>query len=152
MLQVIQAERKPFDVEAVQVTLENMKEVSVWCDGFINNSVGYSTKDVVHTYIQVKVNKPQTPRQTQAYEGDWILKTKTGFRVYTKKAFEEAFQEKRSVCGSTEFTMDSQPCVFERSHRFGTNPTGCRSATDYKVIGKIPANFQKHLEKNPGRG
>ncbi len=84
-----------------------------------------------------------------AYAGDHILLSKTGFRAYTDKAYTEAFQEKKSICGSIEFTMDKQPCVFDRAHRFGSNPTGCRSATDYKVIGRIPQNFQKHLEKNP---
>lgn len=142
MLQVIRSQRKPFEVDAVQVTAENMEEVAVWCEGFV-------AENHLDHYIQVKVHKPQSPRQTTAFVGDWVLKTKTGNRVYTEKAYKESFEEKKDICGNTELTMDGNPCVFAREHRLGANPTGCRSADDYLVIGRIPSNFQKHMEKNP---
>lgn len=147
MLQVIRSQRKPFEVDAVQVTEENIFEVAVWCEGFV---VGIKEKDLPYNpYIQVKVHKPQSPRQTTAFVGDWVLKTKTGNRVYTDKAYKESFEEKKDICGNTELTMDGNPCVFARAHRLGANPTGCRSADDYLIIGRIPPNFQKHMEKNP---
>ena len=146
MLQVTQAVRKPFLVNEVRVTQENMTEVAVWCQGTI-----CKTEEGVE-YIQVRVVKPLNPRQTMAFVGDHVLYANTGYKVYTHKAFISSFDEAgEPACGKTEFTADNAPCVLGRDHRM-LLAAGCRSATDYKVFmpkPRIPENFQKHMEKNP---
>ena len=78
--------RKAFSVEAVQVTAENLDEVTRWCSGGLSGG-----KD--DRYIKVKVLKPTTIRQTKAYIGDWLLKSNRGFKVYTDKAFNNNFMK-----------------------------------------------------------
>jgi hypothetical protein len=77
--------RKTFEVEAVQVTKENINDVADWCDGEIR-----LTGDNV-PFIKVKVHRPLTTRQTRAFVGDWILFAGRGFKVYTSKAFFSSF-------------------------------------------------------------
>lgn len=95
--------RKPLYVEAVQITEENFCEVALWCQGEIRNpsedridpelvqqgiAAQLSPKNL---HIQVRVHSPKTPRHTRAYVGDWMLYTEMGYKIYTEKAFEMAF-------------------------------------------------------------
>jgi hypothetical protein len=78
-------ERKTFVVQAVRVTLENMPDVIAWCGGNLK-------QDELHRpYIKVEVRRPANVKQTMAYEGDWVLKTGTGVRIYTDHAFHKSF-------------------------------------------------------------
>lgn len=78
--------RKPFFVEAVQVNGLEMDEISEWCGGEI-----IMVEDV--PCIKVKVKRPLHVRQTQAFAGDWILKSEHGFKVYTDRRFNLDFIE-----------------------------------------------------------
>lgn len=78
--------RKPFPVKAVRVTFDNIKAVSVWCNGEIHN-------DGDRIYIQVAVNNAISEKQTQAHIGDWVLKSKDSFKVYTDTAFQRNFDK-----------------------------------------------------------
>jgi hypothetical protein len=80
--------RKPVIVEAVQVTDQNMGWVNDWCSGTIILGEG-------KPYIHVEVKRPLYDRQKQAYVGDWVLKTETGFRIYTDRAFKNSFDPER---------------------------------------------------------
>lgn len=80
---------KPLYVQAVLVTAENMDDVAEWCDGTIC-TVEDDGKDPVD-YIRVATIRPIRQRQTQAFEGDWVLKTAVGLKVYTDKAFKKSF-------------------------------------------------------------
>lgn len=86
--------RKPFSVEAVEVTEENMTEVAQWCSGQLCKSAGKNGKGV-QSYIKVDVKRPLVPRQTQAYAGDWVVTASDekvkGFKVYTPRAFAESY-------------------------------------------------------------
>ena len=77
--------RKPFFVDAVQVTLDNIAAVATWCDG----------KVIVDTppYIKVKVKRPLAERQTRAFVGDWVLSSGNGYKVYTQSSFEKNFED-----------------------------------------------------------
>lgn len=77
--------RKRLDVDAVQVSAENMEEVAEWCGGSIKG-------DGTTKHIKVNINRPLSERQTKAFVGDWVLHSVTGFRIYTPKAFENGFQ------------------------------------------------------------
>ena len=79
--------RKPFYVDAVQVTKENMEEVAKWCGGDIQhdlNGIGF---------IKALQHRSKTIPKTRAFVGDWVLSSKIGFRVYTNGAFEKSFED-----------------------------------------------------------
>ena len=76
--------RKPFSVEAVQVTDENMEVLAQHYGGEIQ-----TFKD--RNFIRVRVIRPYIDRQTRAYSGDWLLVSDTEIKVYTEKAFAKAF-------------------------------------------------------------
>lgn len=83
--------RRPFEVEAVQVTEENIQDVADWCDGEIRH-----TAEKI-PFVKVQVARPMTTRQTRAFIGDWVLYAGRGFKVYNTKAFEGSFQRKNSA-------------------------------------------------------
>jgi len=90
--------RKPFEVQAVEVTAENIQEVADWCGGVIETDTE-GPRSGEQEYIKVNVKKPLSTRQTHAYYGDWVLlatrgdvNTPAGFKVYTPKAFVASFQ------------------------------------------------------------
>ena len=82
--------RKQFEVQAVQVTEENLESVAKWCNGTIETE-----GDLPGTkrFIRVNVKHPLNARQTRAYLGDWVLKAETGgFKIYNQVAFEKSFE------------------------------------------------------------
>lgn len=90
--------RKPFHVDAVQITAENMKEVAAWCAGEIRTGTKVIRNDdnkIVDRkevlFVKVGVHRPLNERQTKGYVGDWVLLSDSGFKVYTGHAFEKAF-------------------------------------------------------------
>lgn len=94
-LHIVHAVRKPFNVDAVQVTAENMEEVARWCRGKVKTeqSSTSATPQAPTRYIHVRVLHPLNPKQTQAYIGDWVLVTDTGSKVYSDKAYHNNFDE-----------------------------------------------------------
>lgn len=89
-------QRKPFEVEAVEVTTENIEEVAKWCRGQLRKSAGPGGRNP-RRYIKVNVKRPLDDRQTMAYPGDWVVmaidQNVKGFKVYTPKAFTQTFDE-----------------------------------------------------------
>lgn len=96
MIEPIKYVRKPFEVEAVEVTEETMDEVSAWCRGNIK------TDAHERPYIKVRVARALNERQTKAYVGDWVLYAGTGYKVYTQKAFNKSFEPLDMVFYSEE--------------------------------------------------
>lgn len=97
--------RKPFEVEAVQVTEDNIGDVADWCDGELR-----STAENI-SFVKVKVHRPLTTRQTRAFVGDWILYAGRGFKVYTTKAFEASFEKSDEDDGRTAINPDPYQVV-----------------------------------------
>lgn len=87
-MEIKKLKRKPFDVDAVQVTEENMREVAEWCNGELRTIT--SGQDA-GTYIKVKVRYPLNDRQTQAWPSDWVLASQKGYKVYTDNAIRHSF-------------------------------------------------------------
>lgn len=83
--------RKPFVVDAVQVTEENMVKVAEWSGGTVTDPSGETGR-----HIRIDVKDPQRDRQTQAFVGDWVLSSRTGFKVYTNSAFQKSFHRPMS--------------------------------------------------------
>lgn len=79
--------RKSFEVEAVQVTADNMAEVAEWCRGRVVKATGSEEQ-----HVKVRVLRPMEERQTQAFVGDWVLYAGTGYKVYNAKAFARSFE------------------------------------------------------------
>lgn len=79
--------RKSFNVEAVQVTQENIEEVANWCGGQIKENRDGAP------YIKIDVKRALNERQRRAYLGDWVLLRQDGdtFKVYDDKAFAKCF-------------------------------------------------------------
>lgn len=92
--------RKPFEVEAVEVTEDNIEEVTKWCQGTL--------REEGRRHIKVRVARALNERQTKAYPGDWVLYAGTGFKVYTPKAFEKTFVRKDSVAVDDD-TLQMEP-------------------------------------------
>lgn len=78
----------PIEVEAVEVTAENLEDIAVWCNGELRTA---SIDENPVTYIKVPVKRPRTERQTKAFVGDWILKTPIAIKVYNPIAFKKNF-------------------------------------------------------------
>lgn len=78
--------RKPFYVDAVQITEGNMQDVAKWCQGKVEST------DAGENYIKVRVHRPLNERQTKAFVNDWILFAGSGYKVYTPKAFNQSFE------------------------------------------------------------
>lgn len=87
--------RKPFYVDVVQVTEENMAEVAEWCMGDVCTTE--KPDGTVEHYIRVRVARPLTDRQTKAYPGDRVLYAGKGFKVYTPRAFTANFEKVRTL-------------------------------------------------------
>lgn len=79
--------RKSFEVEAVQVTAENMVEVAEWCRGRV-----VKAKADEEQHVKVRVMRVMDERQTKAFVGDWVLYAGTGYKVYNAKAFVKSFE------------------------------------------------------------
>lgn len=92
-IQTTKFARKPFYVDAVQVTADNMEEVALWCQGDVYTKEARRGSDDQERYIKVRVHRAMNERQTEAYIGDWVLYAGTGFKVYTPRAFEKSFEK-----------------------------------------------------------
>jgi len=84
MPKILKATRKPFPVQVVIVTERNLLDVARWCKGTVVESPDGN-------HIKVPVKKPIVPKQTQAFAGDYVLKSGNGFKVYTKQSFDASF-------------------------------------------------------------
>lgn len=78
--------RKPFTVEAVQATAENLQDIATWCSGMLVE------EEVGKWFVKVRVQRVLNDRQTKCYIGDWVLKSPAGYKVYNDKAFHASFQ------------------------------------------------------------
>lgn len=87
--------RKPFEIEAVQVTEENMHDVAKWCGGKIKTRPGQTEESSNEKYILVPVHNPTNEEQKMASVGKWVLWSRTtAFKVYSKRAFASSFDPK----------------------------------------------------------
>jgi hypothetical protein len=83
--------KKPLYVTAVRVNARNFDDVVEWCQGEVEYEELQGKKGTAKKFIRVRVNNPRIPRQTKAFIDDWILYTDRGYKVYTNKAFSNAF-------------------------------------------------------------
>lgn len=91
-IKTVTYERKPFEVQAVRVTIDNMTALADWCGGVVEYEK-HGTKVV--PFIKVPVIRPLGERQTKAFVGDWLLQLGSGFKTYLNKAFHANFDQKK---------------------------------------------------------
>lgn len=96
MVNTVKYVRKPFEVQAVQVTEENFEDIAAWCGGTIVTTRAPKEIDGLGAteekrYIKVNVSRPLNERQTQAYVGDWLLEAEKGLKVYADGPFTRNF-------------------------------------------------------------
>lgn len=84
--------RKPFFVDGVRVTKENMDSVSLWCKGTLKQTEPKVKDKKPSPYIEVEVHRPANDRQKRAFVGDWVLQAENGFKVYTDQALRATFE------------------------------------------------------------
>lgn len=144
--------RTSFEVEAEEVSEDNIYEVAKWCGGVVFETSADKYPHGSRLHIKVPVsNAAQTSvpeRQTLAFYGDNVVKGSfgpkgaEGWKVYTPKAFKNSFTAipdpvsagDEPACGRTEFTLDHKPCVLGNGHFFQKVKTGCRSFGDYMYL------------------
>lgn len=84
--------RKPFDVNAVQVTPDNAAEIAEWCKGQLGQAdyklMGQTVKLVA---VQVPGNGPKKGKMVDALIGSWVVEHNNNFRVYRDQQFQETF-------------------------------------------------------------
>jgi len=89
-LQIEQFRRKTFDVDAVQVTPENIHEVAEWCGGDVRTE---SQKGKNVKFIKVRVYKALDDEQTKAFVGNFVVYMGSGYKVYKYNAFMRTFEK-----------------------------------------------------------
>lgn len=95
-INILRFSRKPFTIDAVRVTVDNMVEVCEWCSGEIRteeHTISSKGRTTIDKYIKVYVHVPRNDKQTKAYVSDWVLRAGNSFKVYTNKAFVNNFDE-----------------------------------------------------------
>lgn len=129
--------RKPLVVNGVRVTEENFSDVAEWCGGTIHwiedgselFKNGHKTGTIdpksgadpvqpKKQFIKIRVINPRNSRQSKAYIGDWVLRSGSGCKIYTNKAFTNNFnpvEEKQQ--GQAEADADLQPEMRETDVR-----------------------------------
>lgn len=100
-LEIAEYQRKPFTVQAVQVTVDNMQDVAEWCKGEI---ILEQHGGRLVQYIKVDVPDARTERQKKAFIQDWVLKTDSMVKCYSKKAFPNTFEQVLRVDPNAEGT------------------------------------------------
>jgi hypothetical protein len=107
--------RKRFEVDAVQITDDNMEEIADWCLGEVLEERGSK-------YVKVDVMRVLNERQTKGFVGDWILYAGSGFKVYTTKAFIQSFDktddEPKKVLTTSEKLAKVATTVHEPRKKF----------------------------------
>jgi hypothetical protein len=105
--------RKAFHVDAAQITAENMEEVAAWCEGEIRTGKKVIRDDnnkilerVDVSFIKVSVHRPLNERHTKGHLGDWVLLSDAGFKIYTQRAFEKAFEMEETEVSSKNYVLE----------------------------------------------
>lgn len=141
--------RKPFYVDAVRVSEANIEEVAQWCNGKVmENEDG-------QRYVKVTVLRPLNDRQTEAFIGDWVLYAGTGFKVYTTKAFDKAFEKVKTLtkaqADAAGIKVPHEPS--QKPHRVGAVGRALRDAQAKKApVPTPPKNKPVAVENAELRG
>lgn len=92
MMKIEEFIRRPFDVNAVQVTPQNAAEVAEWCGGKVAKSTyklaGFDTQ---LDCVKVPGNGPNKGKMVEARIGSYVVEHEGNFRVFRKQQFHDTF-------------------------------------------------------------
>jgi len=135
-MEIKQFTRKPFPVNAVQVTLQNIEEVAEWCKGAIE----YVPTKMMGTITDLPVVKMKGMGENRGKEfvaslGCWIVELKGSFRSYKHAQFEASFDEYNEV-GPFEgddgsAAEEGTPELLQEAEEFASK--NCVPATSYVI-------------------
>lgn len=122
-MQIQKFARKPFEVNAVQVTPENAASIAMWCKGELG-SADYKLMGVKTQLACVMV--PGTGQKKgemiPALIGSWVVEHNNSFRVFRQKQFDEMFEELVStapVLDNAQLTIDELRAQAEADYAAG---------------------------------
>lgn len=125
-----EAIRKPFPVKVVQVTLENVEEVTQWCNGTIEQRdtrlLGTMTK------LPVVLFKGLANKPFEAALGCWVVELNGTFRSYKPSAFDATFDLLPKEETPAETEADEQ--IAEDSGIYNSG---------FRLVENDPEHFQK---------
>jgi len=126
---------KPVQVEAIQITKNNMAEVAKWCKGEILTEEVPAEKSATgeaftERYIRPKMFRPKNQRpntrddeMTKGYVGKWIIKRGTNFKVYTDQAFANNYTDGQALPLAEQKHRDEvSPSIFNGMVQEMTQP------------------------------
>lgn len=106
-MQTTEFTRKPFHVEAVEITLQNAEDVAEWCKGVVEE-IPYKLIGMTTDLPCVKVpgSGVQKGKLITALLGYWVVKHKESFRVYKPSVFKGTFDLKprANVCSESDWS------------------------------------------------
>lgn len=106
-MEITQYTRKPFPVDAVQVSLQNIEEVAAWCKGTVEQvptrMLGTQT---LLPCIKIQGQGENREKQFVASLGCFIVELKGSYRVYKPAQFEASFD---LLNESSEYVSDEIP-------------------------------------------
>lgn len=145
-------DRKPFSVQAVQVTRENMREVAEWCGGKVETKETPTKNGTKREkYVKVPTTKPMNEKQTQAFASDWVLLSEKKFKVYTHRAFVHTFQEQLVYTEADAKAQLGEEPVYEEPRQpagnIFSNAQDEIQADEKKAVSTTCENCGRPLEK-----
>lgn len=113
-MKTIKVIRKPLPpIDAVQVTVENMDELSKWAEGEIRSEGRRGNQ-----HIFIETSNPISDRQKKAYATDWILYSGKGFKIYPDKQFRKTFEfVDEDLLTSPASEVQNKPTVTHKDNR-----------------------------------
>lgn len=137
-MQTQQFFRRPFDVNAVQVTPENAVEIAQWCKGKVTTAEYKLMGQVVKLpAVLVPGNGPKKGKMVEALIGSWVTEQNMNFRVYRDQQFHEqfnAFVENRPFFKPGDLVQEKDPIDGERQ---GTVKYVDQVLVDYGMLGTV---------------
>ncbi len=91
--------RRPFEIEAVQITNDNIEELAELIGELIND---VAADEPVEPYI--RINKRIVPNINRAYVGWWVTRMGDNIRCYAPKVFDEQFEPSDDAVAHNVFT------------------------------------------------
>jgi hypothetical protein len=82
--------RNSFEVEAVRVTEENLRQVANWTGGDCGRTLSHHPRN----YVLVDTVEYNRLRQTKVFVGDWVIRIEGQFKHYRNDSLRLAYHKK----------------------------------------------------------
>jgi len=97
-MEFIDCIRRPFEVKAIEVTLQNVEQVAAWCRGTVGEAkVKMMGTETVLPCIELKGQGIKKNQTFVAQLGHFIVEHKGSFRVYRRQQFEQTFEKRAAA-------------------------------------------------------